>query len=37
MPVKNFDHTTESLQDLLQSVKKGKTQLPDFQRPLGLE
>ena len=32
MPVKNFDHTTESLQDLLQSVKKGKTQLPDFQR-----
>lgn len=33
MPVRNFDHTTESLQDLLQSVKKGKTQLPDFQRP----
>ncbi len=33
MPVKNFDHTTESLQDLLQTVKKGKTQLPDFQRP----
>ncbi len=32
MPVKNFDHTTESLQDLLQTVKKGKTQLPDFQR-----
>lgn len=32
MSVRNFDHTTESLIDLLQSVKKGKTQLPDFQR-----
>jgi len=27
-----FDSTKESLLDLLQSVKQGKTQLPDFQR-----
>jgi len=27
-----FDSTKESLIDLLQSVKQGKTQLPDFQR-----
>ena len=27
-----FDSTEESLIDLLQSVKQGKTQLPDFQR-----
>ncbi len=27
-----FDSTKESLLDLLQSIKQGKTQLPDFQR-----
>jgi uncharacterized protein with ParB-like and HNH nuclease domain len=27
-----FDSTKESLLDLLQSIKHGKTQLPDFQR-----
>ena len=27
-----FDSTKESLLDLLQSFKQGKTQLPDFQR-----
>src|SRR5438093_337575 len=27
-----FDSTKESLQDVLKSVREGKTQLPDFQR-----
>ena len=27
-----FDRTKESLLDLLQSIKQGKTQVPDFQR-----
>ena len=27
-----FDSTKESLQDLLRSIREGKTQLPDFQR-----
>lgn len=30
--VTTFDSTKESLLDLLQNIKKGKTQLPDFQR-----
>jgi len=30
--ITTFDSTKESLIDLLQSVKQGKTQLPDFQR-----
>ncbi|EHC18863.1 DUF262 domain-containing protein [Fischerella thermalis] len=31
--IKSFDHTTEALFDILRSMKDGKTQLPDFQRP----
>jgi hypothetical protein len=27
-----FDSTRESLQDLLTSIRSGRTQLPDFQR-----
>jgi uncharacterized protein with ParB-like and HNH nuclease domain len=27
-----FDSTRESLQDLLRSIRDGRTQLPDFQR-----
>ncbi|OUM87630.1 MAG: hypothetical protein BAA01_05015 [Bacillus thermozeamaize] len=30
--VTTFDSTKESLQDLLKSIKDGRTQLPDFQR-----
>lgn len=30
--VTTFDSTGESLIDMLQSIKTGKTQLPDFQR-----
>ena len=28
----NFDSTKTRLEELLQDIKKGKTQLPDFQR-----
>jgi hypothetical protein len=31
-PITMFDSTKESLQDLLRSIRDGKTQLPDFQR-----
>ena len=31
-PITTFDNTQESLLDLLRSVRRGKTQLPDFQR-----
>ncbi|MDP8222093.1 MAG: DUF262 domain-containing protein [Candidatus Lernaella stagnicola] len=27
-----FDSTKESLQDIVKSIREGKTQLPDFQR-----
>jgi hypothetical protein len=32
IPLTTFDSTKESLSDLLASIRKGKTQLPDFQR-----
>lgn len=32
MPITTFDNTQESLQDLLTSLRTGKTQLPEFQR-----
>lgn len=32
MPATTFDSTKEALSDLLRSVEKGTTQLPDFQR-----
>ena len=31
-PITTFDSTKEALSDMLQSIKTGKTQLPDFQR-----